>query len=459
MHKIVHLDLKGAPLRVPYLKQVLLKAKSWGATGFLIEWEDTFPYYAQLSELGSNQDANGEGMYSMPEVLQIFQFARENGLEAIQLVQTIGHLEFVLKHPSFRGLREVASSPAVLCPSKEASFELVMTMLDQALEVQPDARFFHIGADEVWHKGECPDCKRRAANSPFGTDSLFLEYIQNLTLYLKKKRPDLTILMWDDMLRHVNVEAFKTYDLSNIQLVYWDYNTKENFHLNYMLWQRYSQFFRKIWAGTAFKGANGSSKILAPVARYVSNHDAWLQEIKVMKESIDFMGIILTGWSRYDHFATLCELMPVMLPSLASCLRVVTQSEHVPRDQLVKEVLPSEEWAGEELARCVHSFLQLRERCFALLNGEQVATWLNPWQRERKYTVCTHIQAIENTARILRQELETLQSNISAHLLSITGKRSTDEWLRTNMSPILNKVIELHDAAHDAMSRDAAVKP
>lgn len=33
--------------------------------------------------------------------------------------------------------------------------------------------------------------------------------------------------------------------------------------------------------------------------------------------------VLVVFWdSRYDHFATLCEMLPVSLPSLALCLRV-----------------------------------------------------------------------------------------------------------------------------------------
>ncbi|CAB3251892.1 unnamed protein product [Arctia plantaginis] len=459
MHRIVHLDLKGAPLKIPYLEKVLLTAQSWGATGFLFEWEDTFPYSGELADIGSQKDSGGDGMYSMEEVQHIFQFARDNGLVAIQLVQTIGHLEFVLKHPKYIPLREIPNSPAVLCPSREGSQDLVMKMVDQTLDAQPDAQFFHIGADEVWHKAVCSDCQNRASTRRYQGDALFLEYIQDLTLFIKRKRPNLTILMWDDMLRSINEDAFKAYSFLNVQPVYWNYNTIDNFRTDHVLWQKYTKLFPKIWAGSAFKGANGSCQALSPVCRYVSNHEAWLREFSIYKESINFVGIILTGWSRYDHYATLCELMPVMLPSLASCLKLLTKEDHLGIEHVIREYLPPQEWPGEELARCVHSFVILRERCTNLLHGEMVSTWLNPWQVERGYTVSIHVQSIAYSARILLEEAKNLSQSLSTHLHSVTGKRSKEEWLRSNVTPILTKMTELCEVAENAMKRDAGIRP
>ena len=34
----------------------------------------------------------------------------------------------------------------------------------------------------------------------------------------------------------------------------------------------------------------------------------------------NFDGIMLTGWSRYDHFLSLCELLPYSIPSMAFSL-------------------------------------------------------------------------------------------------------------------------------------------
>ncbi|XP_063381013.1 hexosaminidase D-like [Cydia fagiglandana] len=460
MHRIVHLDLKGAPFKVHYLEKVILAAKSWGATGILLEWEDTFPYSAALADIGSVRGSGGDGMYSLDEVRHLLRFIKDHGLEPIQLVQTIGHMEFVLKHPAYHSLRELARSPAVLCPSRPEALQLVKMMLEQTLDAQPAAEYLHIGADEVWHTAVCADCQSRAANNIHNTASLYLEHIRELALFLKQKRPHLTVLMWDDMLRSVKADTLNAYQLGElVQPVVWQYNAMEHFHIDPSLWESYRQVFPQVWAGSAFKGANGSCQILSPVRRYVSNQEAWRMEVKKYSHSISFAGIILTGWSRFDHYATLCELLPVSLPSLASCLKVWTMDDMSIDNTVVSEVLPPEQWPGSELARCVHSFVVLRDRAYTIVHGDLVKTWLNPWQIENGYINPVQVEGLAMTVQQLLLELTSLQTDLTRTLYAVTGSRSAGEWLATFPAPVLKQLTELRDVAAAAAKADASVSP
>lgn len=103
--KIVHIDLKGAPLKVSYYKEFFPIIKSLGATGLLVEYEDMFPY--------SNSEISARNAYTINEIKTILKAATKNKLEVIPLVQTFGHMEFVLKLKEFQHFREVPSYPQV----------------------------------------------------------------------------------------------------------------------------------------------------------------------------------------------------------------------------------------------------------------------------------------------------------------------------------------------------------
>lgn len=66
--------------------------KEWGGTGLLLEWEDTFPYENELTDIGS---LSTQAAYSANEVHEILSTAKECNLMIIPLVQTFGHLEVV----------------------------------------------------------------------------------------------------------------------------------------------------------------------------------------------------------------------------------------------------------------------------------------------------------------------------------------------------------------------------
>jgi hexosaminidase len=49
---------------------------------------------------------------------------------------------------------------------------------------------------------------------------------------------------------------------------------------------------------------------------------------------------VLTGWSRYDHFSTLCELFPAAIPSLAVCLHTASKG-YFDIDSKTNSIIPS----------------------------------------------------------------------------------------------------------------------
>ncbi|XP_013146743.1 PREDICTED: hexosaminidase D-like isoform X2 [Papilio polytes] len=457
MDGIVHFDFKGAPLKINYLETVFKNIKTWGATGVLLEWEDTFPYASNLKDIGSQRSsvgAGGDGLYSIDDVQTIFRLAKENSLEVIQLIQTIGHMEFVLKHPSNSKLREAPHSPAVLCPTNPESLPLVTSMLQQALDAQPDSKYIHIGADEVWHCGECAQCRLAAGASAGGAAALYLRHIQNVALLLKKKKPDLIVLMWEDMLRSMTADVLKSYNLGDlVQPVVWHYNPIESFSLSPAMWETYRQTFPKVWIASAYKGANGGSQVVSPVGRYVSNHEGWLKEIDKYAFQINFVGIIFTGWSRYDHYSTLCELLPVSLPSLKSCLRIfLKRNTSLPMEE-------SEEVPESELSSSVQRYVDLKDRCHNFLHSDQVATWFNRWQIENEFTNPLQIQNVMQFAKHLLTDILVLQETITPQLHAVTGRRSADEWIGTFLRPLILQLSDIYETAVRRMNAGASVLP
>ena len=123
--RVVHFDLKGAPPKLSYLKNIFPLLKEAGATALLIEYEDMFPYWGPLGNVSARN------CYSKQDIQTILGWASQNDLMAIPLIQTFGHLEFVLKLEEFKQLREASPFPQSLCPSQDEGWKLVTEMIDQ----------------------------------------------------------------------------------------------------------------------------------------------------------------------------------------------------------------------------------------------------------------------------------------------------------------------------------------
>lgn len=155
MYKLVHLDLKGSPPKLNYLKNLIKYFKTININGILIEYEDMFPYDNNLKSI-SNSNA-----YKKEELKELFDLLIENQFLIIPLIQTYGHLEFILKLDEFKQLRESKQHFQVITPCLEDSYiSVLFPMIDQILDMHPsNIEYIHIGCDEVYHVAKHLACQ------------------------------------------------------------------------------------------------------------------------------------------------------------------------------------------------------------------------------------------------------------------------------------------------------------
>ena len=113
---------------------------------------------------------------------------------------------------------------------------------------------------------------------------------------------------------------------AHIEPVIWSYAKTVQKEITEQILNKYAQVFTNIWVGSAFKGASGSVQHLPDLAVHLQNHASWMEVIKNLElthSNLKVQGIVLTGWSRYDHFSALCDLLPAAIPSLVAALQII----------------------------------------------------------------------------------------------------------------------------------------
>ena len=93
--------------------------------GILIEYEDMFPFEGLLKDVAALNHYNKSDLYNL------LITSKPLGLEVIPLVQTFGHMEFILKHGQFANMRDSPQMPESICPCHEHAMNLIGMYIDQ----------------------------------------------------------------------------------------------------------------------------------------------------------------------------------------------------------------------------------------------------------------------------------------------------------------------------------------
>lgn len=124
---------------------------------------------------------------------RILQAARENFLEVIPLVQSLGHCEWIFTNGQNLDIAEDPETPYAYCPTNPRSYEFIFSVYQEALDLfQP--RVFHIGHDEVSMTGRFP-----YRSLPAGKSAAELLIEDTLKLHAWFKERNVRVMLWGDM--------------------------------------------------------------------------------------------------------------------------------------------------------------------------------------------------------------------------------------------------------------------
>ncbi|XP_044310003.1 hexosaminidase D isoform X2 [Varanus komodoensis] len=463
---LVHLDLKGAPPKVSYLAEIFPLFHVLGANGILLEYEDMFPYDGELKPLRAN-DA-----YSPTEIKEILKLAKLHELEIIPLIQTFGHMEFVLKHKEFCHLREVAMFPNTVNPHREESLRLIRTMIEQVVAVHDDLRWFHIGCDEVYYLGEGEESKQWLQQGENTIEKLCLAHMKAVASHVVSAHPTVKPVVWDDMLRGVSEETLRGSGIASLaELMIWDYTSDLDVDNKAILIEKYQKCnFSKLWFASAFKGSTGVNQSLTLIGHHLKNHQQWLKVAESCPSGI-IQGIALTGWQRYDHFSVLCELLPVGIPSLAVCLQTLKNggySEKVKEDvekflgisNLEIDTFMSDisgTFPGSEILSLITQIVfYLKPSVVELLeNNSYVTGWFSPYHRKRKKIHPIMIHHFQPDALRLLSKWTAVTQELQTAMEKIFYISAAEEWMEENAQSSLERLqatVDDLDTAIQALS-------
>ncbi|XP_050303355.1 hexosaminidase D-like isoform X2 [Anthonomus grandis grandis] len=431
--RIVHVDLKGAPLKTEYFAQFFPLIKRLGATGVLLEYDDTFPYKGALLK-----NVPALNSYKRKDIKAINNMAEQNQLTVIPFVQTLGNLEFLLKLHEFIEYREVPDFPSTICPSYKNTTVVLQDMIEQILTLHPNSTRIHIGCNEVSFLGHCELCTNRMRAQEISKSELFQQHIDTVVGIIQRKRPSMEVLLWDDHFRLMDAEELMV--KKSFKPVVWWYGRDVYDELGPGLWKVYSEMFGNVWIASSFKGSTGSNKYITDLNHHLQNHKSWLSIIKEYQNKINFEGIILTGWQRYDHFSVLCELLPVGIPALAMSLRLLQgyKDPGLGPPLEVAHILECQQPYG-----LIGSAFGSPKCKFP--EDSTVKGWLSDYNRKYAFSNPQQVKRLSGPLEKIKLEVDDLKTKLSESLLEVYDHYTVEEWLDTYVAPLANQIDSLWD--------------
>ncbi len=224
-HGILFDCTRGNVITVEHFKFWLRRLSLMGYNMAMIYVKDAYqlpgePYFGYM-----------RGAYSMEEIREIDAYARKLKIEMIASIQALGHMEPILRWPTYNGIRDTADVLLVDEPKTCELIEKILTFWSSALT----SRRIHLGMDETKSLGRGKYLNLHGYRNPFELYNRHLRRVCEICERLKL-RP----IIWSDMYFCFANRRMAYYDTETVvpeevrreipktvQLSYWDYYSRD----------------------------------------------------------------------------------------------------------------------------------------------------------------------------------------------------------------------------------------
>jgi len=186
--RAVHYDTKHFQEKKEYVFAFIRTLATYKINMLVWEWEDKFAYR-------SHPEIAAPGAFSMAEMQEFTRYARKYHIQLVPLIQGLGHVSYILKHPENKHLREIPSNNWGFCPLKEGTYKLMADLINEAIEATPGSDYLHIGCDETYVLGEGIACGCSEMAEKEGKFALMETYVNKVASIVKNhnRKP----MAWD----------------------------------------------------------------------------------------------------------------------------------------------------------------------------------------------------------------------------------------------------------------------
>lgn len=256
---------------------------------------DDEPYFGYL-----------RGGYTHDEIKEMDSFAREHGVELVPCIQTLAHLDNLVKLPCYEDIVDIDN---ILLVDEDKTYCLIDKMF-RSLANDFSSRMVNIGFDEAQHVGLGSYLQKHGYVNRY---ELLLRHLNKVTQIAKKY--GFTLHMWSDMFfRLGNNGQYSVMDavipqevidmVPDVELCYWDYyNTDETMYDNMLA--SHERFNKPLWFACSGWTSHGFAplnhyalKTIAPAMKQVAKHNV--------------QNVLVTLWGDNGHDCSYFSALPVL---------------------------------------------------------------------------------------------------------------------------------------------------